>query len=119
LLAKEIVADENVNFTLIKDLRSAGHAVYSIIEKASGIDDEAVISIVKKRNAILRREDSDFGEWVFAHGIQHICNIFMHYHHSDVAIIPKNLLSLLQSKEHTFSDNFFVLTSKKLRVRHI
>lgn len=117
--AKEIVADENVNFTLIKNLRAEGYAVYSIMEEDSGIDDEAVISIVKKRDAILLTEDSDFGEWVFAHGIQNICIIFMRYHHSDVTVISKNLLSLLQSKEHTFSDNFFVLTSKKLRVRHI
>ncbi|MDQ1340500.1 MAG: hypothetical protein QG567_1657 [Campylobacterota bacterium] len=68
--AKIIVADENINFKIIKKLRESGFDVYSIMEECGGINDEDVIDVAKEKRAILLTEDSDFGEWVFAHGIK-------------------------------------------------
>ena len=93
--------------------------VYSILENNGGIDDEAVISITKEKGAILLTEDSDFGEWVFAHNIKNICIIFMRYHYREVDIITKNLLHLLQDKKYNFENSFFVLTPTKIRIRKI
>ena len=119
MLVKSIVADENINFNIIKKLNDEGYNIYSIMKNHSGIDDESVIAITKERKAILLTEDSDFGEWVFAHGIKDICVIFMRYHYSEEELISSNLLKLLNNKKYTIKNNFFVLTPKKLRVRHI
>ena len=63
----EFIADENIHFQIIKTLREAGFGVYSITEKASGITDKEVIEAAVNKNSIILTEDSDFGEWVFAH----------------------------------------------------
>ncbi len=116
---KCIVADENINFNIIKKLRDEGFNVCSIMEDHGGIDDEAVITLTKEKKAILLTEDSDFGEWVFAHGIKNICVVYMRYHHSEVDVIIHNLLQLLQTKKYNFKNSFFVLTPKKMRIRSI
>ncbi len=83
------------------------------------VADETVISIAKEEKAILLTEDSDFGEWVFAHGIKDICVIFMRYHYSEVELITKHLLKLLQNEKYNFENSFFVLTTTKVRIRNI
>ncbi len=115
----KIVADENINFNIIKRLRTDGFCVYSILENNGGADDETVISIAKQEKAILLTEDSDFGEWVFAHGIKDICVIFMRYRYSEIELITKQLLQLLKNKKYNFENSFFVLTPTKVRIRNI
>ena len=117
--AKSIVADENVHFAIITHLRGKGYTVLSILEDYSGIDDESVISLAQQKSAILLTEDSDFGEWVFAHHIDNICVIFLRYHHTEVTAITDQLTNLLQNQTYTFENSFFVLTPKKLRYRQI
>ena len=116
---KSIIADENINFSIIKKLRLEGFDVLSIMEDYSGIADEEVITLAKEKKAVLLTEDSDFGEWVFAHGVDSICIIYMRYHHTEVGTITTNLLNLLENKKYNFQSSFFVLTPKKLRVRNI
>ena len=117
--AKSIIADENINFSIIEKLRDEGFSVFSIMEECGGISDEAVITLSKEKQAILLTEDSDFGEWVFAHGVDSICIIYMRYHYKEVKTMTTNLLNLLQNKKYNFQNSFFVLTPKKLRVRSI
>ncbi len=61
----QLIADENLDFSIIKSLRQKGFSVISILETYSGISDEEVLSIAVKNNAILITEDKDFGELVY------------------------------------------------------
>jgi hypothetical protein len=42
-----LVADENCDFAIVIDLRSAGHDVVSIAEAMAGADDETVIDFAQ------------------------------------------------------------------------
>ncbi len=114
---KKIVADENIDFFIIKKLRNNGFDILSIMEEYSGITDEEVIRITQERNAILLTEDADFGEWVFAHKIENISVIYLRYPYNERESIAEKLLTLIQNDRYIFEKHFFVLTPKKLRIR--
>jgi len=113
-----IVADECVNFNIIRKLRDNGFEVYSILESNSGSSDEKVIAIAKEKKAILLTEDSDFGEWVFAHKIKDISVVFLRYSSSDLAFFSQTIINIFSRKEALYG-KFIVLTHKKIRIREI
>ncbi len=61
-----LVADENCDFLVVVDLRSAGYDVVYISECMAGADDEAVIDFARSERRLLVTEDKDFGQLVFA-----------------------------------------------------
>jgi predicted nuclease of predicted toxin-antitoxin system len=71
-----IVADESVDFSLVKSLRQAGYNVTAIIETTPGINDKQVLNIANNHNALLIAEDKDFGELTFRLRLNH-CGILL------------------------------------------
>ncbi len=63
----KILADEDIDFRLIKNLRTKGFEVMSVLKDYQGASDKEVLEIAKNREALLLTEDKDFGTWVFAH----------------------------------------------------
>jgi predicted nuclease of predicted toxin-antitoxin system len=57
-----IVADENIDFVLIKQLRQKKLHILSIREENSGINDIDVLEFAFQNDALLITEDKDFGE---------------------------------------------------------
>lgn len=74
-----IIADENIDHSLIAAIRAIGLEVVSVHESDRGIRDEDIISASRTPPRIILTEDKDFGEWVFAHGIRDISVIFLQY----------------------------------------
>jgi predicted nuclease of predicted toxin-antitoxin system len=68
-----IVADENIDCGIVKQLEDSGHEVRHFQGKAwsdrppysASISDEEVLAIAQTDSAILLTEDKDFGELVF------------------------------------------------------
>lgn len=60
-----LLADENIDRTVIAQLRLAGHEVLAVAEMDPGIDDSTVLAIANERQALLVTEDKDFGELIF------------------------------------------------------
>lgn len=58
----KILADENVDFGIIRQLRQKGIDVVSISEDFSGIKDREVLKIASENQYLLITEDKDFGE---------------------------------------------------------
>ncbi len=67
----DIVADESVDFGIVKTVRSRGFKVYSIAESNSGINDVDVLQIAIQQNSLLLTEDKDFGELTYRLQIEH------------------------------------------------
>jgi len=115
-LCLKIVGDENVNYRIIKALREKGIEVLSIHEEYRGISDEEVLKLVVSVNGILLTEDSDFGEWVFAHkkkaGV-----IFLRYPSQKIEEIIASLLKILEKEN--LQNKFVVITPKKVRIREL
>ena len=81
-----IIADECVNRNLVISLRKAGYNVTYIAEIDSGIPDIEVLKASENLKGILITEDSDFGEWVFAHKITTVTIIFLRYNKEDFEV---------------------------------
>lgn len=61
---KRFLADESVDFRIIKSLRGK-YDVQAVIEIHAGITDEEVLQLANHMEALLLTEDKDFGELTF------------------------------------------------------
>jgi len=118
-LGFNIVADESVDFRIIKYLREKNVSIYSILEKHSGISDEEVVKIAKKNNCILLTEDSDFGEYVFSFQEKQISVIFLRYNPTQINEMETAILKVIQKYNENLYGKFVVITANKIRIREI
>ena len=114
-----VLADESVNYKIIKTLRNNQFEVISILEKNPGISDKAVLEQAISHQALLLTEDSDFGEWVFAHNIKPNGVIFLRYPAPNFVEITNSLIEVLNVAGDSLSNKFVVITIKKIRIREI
>ena len=61
--------------------------------------------LAKKLNCIILTEDSDFGEWVFAHDIKDIGVIFVRYKQVELVEISESIIRVLSK----YNDNLFYI----------
>lgn len=64
-------ADENIDRSLVGQLRDAGHDVLYATEFDPGADDSTVLAVANERGAIPITDDKDFGELVFRRRLIH------------------------------------------------
>ena len=87
----KILADENVNLNIVKFLRNQKIKVISIFEGYKSMPDVKILKLSTKLNALLLTEDSDFGEWIFAHKKENIGVIFLRYESNEINDIINSL----------------------------
>lgn len=88
-------------------------------ETNRGIRDEAIIELSKQPPSVILTEDKDFGEWVFAHGIDNISVLFLRYSFLETAQIKSILCSLLASRYNELIGCFTTVTTQKIRIRRL
>ena len=71
-----IVADESVDYSILKKLRLNGFETFAICEANYSMPDDKVLSLAVKNNATLITEDKDFGELVYRFKMKH-CGILL------------------------------------------
>jgi predicted nuclease of predicted toxin-antitoxin system len=59
------VADENLDWPVIQQLRADGHTVIAVVELSPGISDPDVLAVAREQKAVLVTADKDFGELVY------------------------------------------------------
>ena len=114
-----IVADENIDHSLISSIRELGIEVYSIYESERGIRDEAVMESSLNPPRIILTEDKDFGEWVFAHNVKGISVLFLRYHFKETEVMRSVLTKLLTERLSDLVGCFTTVTTQKIRIRRI
>lgn len=114
-----IIADENIDHSLIAAIREAGIDVYSVYESQRGLRDEDVIASSRNPPRIILTEDKDFGEWVFAHNITDIRVLFLRYHFRETAAMQTVLINLLTERLDSLLAHFTTVTVHKIRSRRI
>jgi len=112
-----IVADESVDFGIVKLLRADKLNILAISEEHSGITDLEVLKFAVKRNAILITEDKDFGELAFR----------LKYKHKGILLIRlsdiprkeriKTASEIIKEHVEKLKGNFSVLNSHGLRIK--
>lgn len=115
----KLLADESLDFRIVLKLREAGFETISVLKDYQGISDKKVLSLARQFNAILITEDSDFGEWVFAHKEKATGVIFLRYKSEEVQNISSSLIMLINKHGVELYSKFVVITVKKIRIRGI
>lgn len=59
------IADENIEWPIVRELRKCGFDVFSVAESHAGISDEQVLEYARSQNRIVLTQDKDFGELVY------------------------------------------------------
>lgn len=114
-----IIADENIDHSLITTIRDLGIDVFSIYESSRGIRDEAIIESSRNPPRIILTEDKDFGEWVFAHNVKDISVVFLRYHFNETQAMRNILIKLLSERMNDLIGCFTTVTIQKIRTRRI
>jgi predicted nuclease of predicted toxin-antitoxin system len=114
-----IIADENIDHSLIESIRELGIEVYSVYESNRGIRDEAVIESSREPPRIILTEDKDFGEWVFAHNVKGVSVLFLRYHFKETEAMRQILIKLLSERLIDLVGCFTTVTVQKIRTRRI
>lgn len=115
----KIVADESVNYRLVKLLRQNAYEVVPICDVASGISDKEVIHFAQNLYAMIITEDKDFGELVFSHQIKDVSIVFLRYDKMEEIKIGQNLLKALAEVDFSASYVFVTITAQKIRLTMI
>lgn len=115
----DLLADESVDFRLVRRLRDGGRSVRSVREESPGISDRDVLSQAVETNCVLLTEDSDFGEWIFAHGEPSVGVVFVRYRPSEIDQISDIVLKLVAVRPDELYRKFTTVTPKKICMRGI
>ena len=115
----KLLADESLDFRIVTDLMKEGFDVISVLKNYRGISDKEVLNLAKTFKTILITEDSDFGEWVFAHKENDISVIFLRYKHEDIKEISSSLIKVIKKYNVELYGKFVVITVKKIRIREL
>ena len=118
-LLASLLADENVDFRIIKILRESGIVIHSILEDHKSVSDFEVIEIARKLNSIILTLDKDFGEWVFSHKEFTIGVILLRYNPKEYLEITKAIQTLINQHNDDLVGKFVVLSTSKIRIREI
>lgn len=112
-----LVADESVDFNLIRFIRDKEFLVFSILEEFPSLKDNLVLKLAVEKNAILITEDKDFGELVFKLKLPHSGILLLRI--DDMPLKEKNELVLHFIKKFSLQlyQNFAVIKQEKLRIR--
>jgi predicted nuclease of predicted toxin-antitoxin system len=113
------MADENIDYRIIKNLRDAGFSVISVREDYCGAKDREILEIAKKRKLLVITEDKDFGELIFSFRAVNVGVVFLRYHFLERTTILESLIRVIKQHGNALSNKFTVITSRKIRIRDI
>jgi len=113
----KLVADENLDRSVIQKRREAGHEVISVAEMEPGVSDEVVLFAANSQNAMLVTEDKDFGELVFRRSLVHQGVLLLRLAGLPVAEKAELLVATLATHELELMGSFAVVTPRTIRIR--
>lgn len=114
-----LVANESLDFPIVKALRKEGFSVYSILETHPGADDETVLKIARQKKCVLITTDKDFGELIYrlktpSSGIILLRIAGLSMQEKIHLVIPA-----IQIHEKEFSNSFAVIAKQSIRIRKL
>ncbi|MEM6397733.1 MAG: DUF5615 family PIN-like protein [Bacteroidota bacterium] len=111
-----LLADESVDFRVVKRLRRNGYNVDAIIEFSAGADDQTVLDIARERQIVLLTEDKDFGELTYRLNKASYGIILLRLSTIDIDDRVDLLIKLLNEKHRDLRSSFVVIKPSKTRI---
>jgi len=112
-----LVADENLDLTVVGALRETGHDVFAVVEMEPGIPDEVVLGLANAHGAMLVTEDKDFGELAFRQHLVHQGVILLRLVGLPAVTKAAILIEMLEAHETELPGSFAVVSPGLLRIR--
>jgi predicted nuclease of predicted toxin-antitoxin system len=113
----KLLADENLDLSVVARLREAGHQVLAVAEMESGISDDIVLDRANAEAAMLLTEDKDFGELAFRQCLVHHGVIPVRLTGLPGATKAATLIQLLEEHRLELPGTFTVLSPGMVRIR--
>lgn len=114
-----IIFDENIDQSVIDQIKEDGYDTLSIKATAPGISDLEVIEIVSKHSGLLITEDKDFGELVFAHGFDQISVVLLRLNKADYNSVMNALVQAIRTYYERTGGLFITIDRNKVRVTNL
>jgi predicted nuclease of predicted toxin-antitoxin system len=113
----KLLADESVDFGIVKLLRVAGFDVISIAESNAGISDVDVLKIATENELLLITEDKDFGELTHRLKLKHFGVVLIRL--SELNRTDRIALAAESIQKHydELQNNFSVLVPTHIRIK--
>jgi len=113
----KLVADENVDLSIVAALRASGHEVWYVAEESRGIGDEEVLRKAWEETALLLTADKDFGELVFRQGKASAGVLLLRLAGTSSVQREKLVSEAVNQYGEELAGAFSVLTPRALRIR--
>ena len=113
----KFLADESVDFRIVKLLREDGYEVNAIIEINPSISDTEVLKLANKLKAILITEDKDFGELTYRLKRPNQGIILLRLSGVKIDEKIKKIREVFENYIKELKNNFTVISEKKVRIK--
>lgn len=112
-----LLADENIDRSVVARLRQAGHHVLEVSEMEPGIGDSTVLTYANEARALLLTEDKDFGELVFRQRLINEGVILTRLAGLAATAKGELLIKVLKAHEEELRGAFTVVSPGAVRIR--
>lgn len=112
-----LVADECLDYGIIRSLRENGVIVFSISEEIASIKDKNVLEIANEKQWLLLTEDRDFGELVFRLNQAHHGIVYIKVKGLDRKVKIDRIVSIVLEHYQHLHNAFTVITNEKMKIR--
>ena len=112
-----ILADENIDYPIVRKLREHGFEVLSIMDMYQGENDNFVSAVANDSDSILLTNDKDFGDLVIRQKLQHKGIILLRLSSQSVSEITNIILRILKTYGDQMINKFTVVSDTKIRIR--
>jgi predicted nuclease of predicted toxin-antitoxin system len=110
------LADENLDFAVVRSLRSAGHDVRALAEETARTVDAEVIALAAREGRILLTEDKDFGWLAFVVGANSEGVILVRFPGNARQTLGPSVLDLVAKHGEALRASFTVLQPGQARI---
>ncbi|HEY5614690.1 MAG TPA: DUF5615 family PIN-like protein [Bacteroidota bacterium] len=111
------VVDESVDKQIVDDLRTANHTILFVAENSPGSTDDEVLTLSRKRNAVLLTADKDFGELVFRQQRTNAGVVLIRLAGISAERKAKLVTNAIFQHEHEIVGSFAVISAHTVRIR--
>lgn len=113
----DLLADESVDFPIIKWLRDRGHDVVAIADSSAGASDVQVLQLAVAQGRVLLTFDRHFGELVFRNQIKPPGLVYVRIRTSSAAALYRRFQSLWPTIESRILGRFVIMSAHRIRLR--
>ena len=109
------LVDECTGPAVARWLAAQGHEVYSVFEKARGMEDDDILKKAFDENWVLITNDKDFGEKVYRERRPHRGVVLLRLEDERNRIKIDTIRRLLEDYSQQLADQFVVVTETRVR----